>query len=129
MSKFVVEVFEDVPGVATFYELIRNGKCQFDEFMDSLEKSGNMRSEFNGIFSIIDRVAKFKVNEWDLPDTLFKELKGYGKVKDYEIRKNGIRIYLCRYLEGYLLILGGNKPDYLRDIAYMRKLKNEFLIL
>ena len=127
MSIFAVEILEDVTGIIPIYKLVRNGKCQFDEFMDTLERSGNMRSEFGGVFSIIDRIANFKVNECNLPDTLFKQLKGCGKVKDYEIRKNSVRVYLCNYLDGYLLILGGYKPNQSRDITYMRKLKDDFL--
>ncbi len=128
MSKFDVEKL-DVDGVTPFYKLIKNDKCLFDDYMDGLKKSGNRKSEIGSIFSIINNVSRYKVNECETPKKLFASLKGYYKVIDFEIRKNGIRVYVSLYLDGYLLFFGGEKQDQNRDIASMRAIKKEFLNL
>ena len=128
MSTFAVEKLH-VKGSTPFYKLITNSICLFDVYMDSLKKAGNRKSEIGGIYSIIDNVSNYKIGECKTPKKLFASLKGYGKVIDFEIRKNGIRVYVTVYLDGYLLFYGGEKQDQTRDIANVRAIKKEFLNL
>ncbi len=128
MSKFDVEKLK-VTGETPFYKLIKNDKCLFDDYIDGLKRSGNRKSEIGSIFVIINNVSKYKINECEAPAKLFASLKGYYKIIDFEIRKNGIRVYVSLYLDGYLLFFGGEKQDQKRDIASMRALKKEFLNL
>ena len=119
---FVIKLLDEVTGRFPFYKLIKNGKCQFDEFIDQLEKFGNMDTDIEAIFNIINR----KANGHDVPPTMFKQLHGNENVKDFEVRKGAIRIYVAKYLNGYLIILGGLKPDQDRDIDKMRTIKTNF---
>jgi hypothetical protein len=74
----------------------------------------------------MDSVANLKY----IPKNRYRELKGRkksDKIKDFEIKKDDIRIYLFKDLAGNVVIFGGFKNNQVKDIARLRRIKNEFV--
>lgn len=125
MSTFALKKIEQVKGKINFYKLEIDGKCEFNEFCEALENAGE-RKALNTIYATMDSVANLKL----LPRTKFRELKGRrtsDKVKDYEIKKDAIRIYLFKDDKGNIVVFGGSKNNQKEDIARLRRLKEEYI--
>ncbi|MCU0472505.1 MAG: hypothetical protein MUC93_03930 [Bacteroidales bacterium] len=125
MHTFALIRIEQVKGKINFYKLEIDGKCEFNEFCEALENADEKKA-LNTIYATMDSVANLKF----LPRTKFRELKGRrtsDKVKDYEIKKDAIRIYLFKDDKGYIVVFGGSKNNQKEDIARLRRLKVEYI--
>jgi hypothetical protein len=92
MHTFVLHKIDQVKGKISFYKLEIDGKCDFDEFCEAFETADEKKILLT-LYAIMDSVANLSL----LPKTKFRELKGRkksDKIKDYEIKKDTIRIYL-----------------------------------
>jgi hypothetical protein len=125
MHTFALIRIDQVKGKINFYKLEINGECEFDEFCEALENTDE-RKVLNTIYATMDSVANLKL----LPKTKFRELKGRrtsDKVKDYEIKKDAIRVYLFKDERGNIVVFGGSKNNQKEDIARLRRLKEEYI--
>ena len=125
MHIFALIRIDQVKGKINFYKLEIDGECEFDEFCAALENTGESKV-LNTIYATMDSVANLKL----LPRTKFRELKGRrtsDKVKDYEIKKDAIRIYLFKDDKGNIVVFGGSKNNQKEDIARLRRLKEEYI--
>lgn len=124
MHTFVLIKIDQVKGKINFYKLEIDGECEFDEFCAAIEKADRSKILIT-IYAIMDSVANLSL----LPKTKFRELKGRkasDKVKDYEIKKDAIRIYLFKDDKGNIVVFGGSKNNQKDDIARLRRLKEEY---
>lgn len=125
MHTFALIRIDQVKGKINFYKLEIDGECEFDEFCEALENTDE-KKVLNTIYATMDSVANLKL----LPKTKFRELKGRktsDKVKDYEIKKDAIRIYLFKDDKGNIVVFGGSKNNQKEDIARLRRLKEEYI--
>lgn len=125
MPRFALKKIEQVKGRINFYKLEVDGRSEFNEFCEALENA-NERKVLNTIYATMDSVANLKY----LPKTKFRQLKGRktsDKVKDYEIKKDTIRIYLFKDDKGNIVVFSGTKNDQKEDIAKMRRIKEEYI--
>ena len=125
MRKFALIKIEQVKGKINFLKLEIDGKCEFDEFCEALE-STEERKVLISIYAIMDSVANLNL----LPKTKFRELKGRrtsDKIKDYEIKKDTIRVYLFKDDAGNIVVFGSSKKIQKEDIARLRRLKEEYV--
>jgi hypothetical protein len=128
MNTFVLDNIGANDGEVKFFKLVENGKCLHDEFFKEVESNGGHDSDLDYICAIIER----KSRNLPVAPKLFKELKrdGSDKIKDYEIRKNRLRLYVFKCDDGFVSVLGGLKTgikDQNRDIAKMRLIKNRYI--
>lgn len=128
MSIFALRDIGHPDPFVPFYALIENGKCLLDEFFEEVNNNGGHDADLDYIQTIIVRKSK---NE-PISPKLFKELKrnSNDKIKDYEIRKNRLRLYVFKCNVGYVAVCGGLKTgekDQDRDISKMRSIKNRFV--
>ena len=125
MPTFALKKIEQVKGKINFYKLEIDGKCEFDEFCSAIERADGSKILLT-IYAIMDSVANLSL----LPKTKFRELKGRkasDKVKDYEIKKDAIRVYLFKDEIGNIVVFGGSKNNQKEDIARLRRLKEEYI--
>lgn len=125
MHTFALIRIDQVKGKIKFYKLEIDGECEFDEFCEALENTDE-RKVLNTIYATMDSVANLSL----LPKTKFRELKrrkASDKVKDYEIKKDAIRVYLFKDERGNIVVFGGSKNNQKEDIARLRRLKEEYI--
>jgi hypothetical protein len=125
MPRFALKKIDQVKGKINFYTLEVDGRSEFSEFCEKLENT-NEHKLLNTIYATMDSVSNLKY----LPKTKYRELKGRkksDKVKDYEIKKDAIRIYLFKDDKGNIVVFNGSKNDQKEDIARMRRIKEEYI--
>jgi len=125
MSIFVLKRIEQIKGRISFFKLIIDNRCEFDEFCELLKRRKE-DSKLRSIFGIMESVANLN----RLPETKFRELKGRpagDNVKEYEIKKKPYRIYLFKDDAGNIIVFGSSKKLQKKDIKRLRQIKNEYL--
>ncbi|MEO9884413.1 MAG: hypothetical protein ABJR05_09900 [Balneola sp.] len=128
MPKFSVQRIKEIDGKLKFYKLIKNNKCEFDDFEESCLNDPNYESEYIKIQSIIQDVSDQKFSR--LPKKKFKELTGRKKsdtVKDFEVKSKHLRLYFFKDKLGNIIVLGGKKTSQKKDIRRFRSIKKEYL--
>lgn len=125
MSIFAIKKIDQVKGKISFFKLLIDNRCEFDEFCELLERRKE-GSKLRSIFGIMESVANLN----RLPETKFRELKGRpagDNVKEYEIKKKPYRIYLFKDDAGNIIVFGSSKKLQKKDIKRLRQIKNEYL--
>jgi len=125
MSIFALRKIEQVKGKITFYKLVNDNRCEFDEFCEMLERRKDS-SKLRTILAIMDSVS----NLIRLPKTKFRELEGRpsgDNIKEYEIKKKPYRVYLFKDSEGNITVFGSIKSFQKKDIKRLRAIKNEYI--
>ncbi len=122
MATFALNKIQAVKGQQTFYKLLKDNKCPFDEFEDSLETQ--YKSELGSIYAYMERVA----NRKSMPAKKFKDITpSQETVKEYEIKTKNLRVYLIKRKGGKVVILGGYKNNQKNDLRKFRSLKKQYL--
>jgi putative component of toxin-antitoxin plasmid stabilization module len=123
MNKFALIEVNAVKGKIKFFKLDIDGHCPFDEFIERIQNEGNLKKYLPAVFSIMDQIANLQL----LPQGKFKDITPKNDpVKEYEIKKNELRIYLIKS-DGHIIILGGKKGNQKKDIARFRSIKKEYI--
>lgn len=125
MHIFALKKIEQVKGKIDFYKLEIDGKCEFENFCESVEGKEEEKS-LRSIYAIMDSVANLKY----IPKTKYRELKGRkksDKIKDFEIKKDDIRVYLFKAEEGHIVVTAGYKKDQKKEISRLRRIKSEYI--
>ena len=83
MTEFKLKRIEQVSGRNTFYKLLKNGICEFDEFCKKMNKPDMYQSELKTIFTYMELAA----NQQTLPRTKFKDITPKNdSIKEHEIK-------------------------------------------
>lgn len=125
MPDFELKEIEGIEGELKLYKLIKDGKCFFDEFWTTYEKTGNTKKELATIQTRMTLIA----NRANLPKDKFRQLKTPKKdsIKEYEIKTRNLRVYLFHDEEnGKIIVLGGKKTMQKKDINRFRNIKKEY---
>jgi hypothetical protein len=114
---------EEIPlGKETFWKLAINGRCGLDDFVEMVNRAGNLRKDFEKIQTILI----LKATGQPVSPAKFKLLKRTKKdpYPDYEIKSGDLRLYLFEDREaGKIIVLGGKKKDQQADIEDLRRKK------
>ncbi|MCK6649584.1 MAG: hypothetical protein L6Q66_08010 [Bacteroidia bacterium] len=128
MSKFALELIEEITGKQKFYKLLSDGTCEFDAFWKKYEKDSNLRSQLAKIQTRLMALANLQYEALDR--TKFRELgnrKGSDPYKDYEIKTKNLRLYFFKDDgTGQVIVIGGTKDSQDEDIKRMRIIKMEY---
>jgi len=106
------------------YELCKNGESLFEQFVDEIEKDGNLFDKLAGAIRIIEETSNLK----RYPKSKFRELKGHNlSCKVYEAKSDIIRIYLFHEEKtGRIIITGGLKDNQDKDIKLILKIIKDY---
>lgn len=128
MTTFAKEKYEhgvpDTEVIHEVFELIKNDKSLFKEFIDNIPKS--LESEKRQLITNLLRVVRGTENM--LPPKKYKQLKRPKKDKyvDYELKTNNLRLYFFREDNNRILVLGGFKKDESKNLSKFRLIKNNY---
>ena len=121
MSNFVLEKIVEIDGRVSFYKLIKNGVCEFDEFQEEIKKDGNLSRE---LITVQARMLDVSNNK-SLPQEKFRNITPKNdNITEYEIKTKHLRVYLFHEKHtGKIIISGGKKTSQAKDIKHFRKVK------
>lgn len=125
MPEFKLIRIEQVRGRNTYYKLVKDGSCEFDEFCEEIKKPDMYESELKRIFSYMELAA----NQQPLPKTKFKDITPQ-KVpdKECEFKTKNLRVYAFQQKNtGKIIVCGGIKTTQKSDIKHFRELKKQYL--
>lgn len=130
MYKFDVIRICKISGHQSFYKLIINGRCEFDEFCETLKKNKKTESILKKIQTRMEYIAQSK--------QVMLSSKKYGIIKrpgndpypDYEIKEKEYRLYLFKDKSlGKIVVFGGLKKNQKKDIKRLREIKKAYMNL
>lgn len=125
MSEFTLKRLEQVKGRNSFYKLVKNGTCEFDNFCKKMGGPGMYKSELMTIFSYMELAA----NQQPLPGTKFKDITPRNEsVKEHEFKSKHLRVYAFQQRRtGKIIVCGGTKSSQKSDIRHFRQIKSQYL--
>jgi hypothetical protein len=124
MPTFELEKIDAIVGKQSFYKLLKDGICEFDEFVAQTKAEGSFDKEITKIYALMQQVAELKT----LPQEKFKELKNSkSEVKEYEIKTKHLRVYLFHQEHtGKIIVTSGKKTTQNQNIAHFREIKKKY---
>lgn len=121
MADFKAVSIDEVSGAQRFYKLIKNGRCQFDDFCSEIDTT--YPYEKTAMFRSMDCLAngeslpKTKFHPWKLPKS---------GLKTFELKTRHLRIYMAEIGGGKLVVLGGYKNGQAKDGFRFASLMKEY---
>lgn len=124
MNIFAVEKLEEIKegGKISFYKLIINDRCSYDEFCEDVESDERMAKSLNRIRTYMNYMAE---TNNILPKTKFNSIKNGKNVIGYEFKDQSIRIYVIKKEPNVFVILGGFKKTQREDIIKFTRIRTE----
>jgi hypothetical protein len=132
MSKFEIKRISPQNSINTYFKLVKDDECLYDEFRDEINKGGNLRSDL----ARIGRYIQWDEEGKELPNGSIKPLHGRDRndrVIDFEFRTNKLRLYFFREDNiGNIIVLGALNDKKKQkggdgDIERMRRIKKEYI--
>lgn len=125
MSIFTLKKIEAVAGKQEFFELLIDGKSQYEEFHLEISEQTTYVSELKTILSYMSFVAELRM----LPQSKFRDITpSNDNVKEYEFKSKHLRVYTF-HLEktGKVVAFWGYKNTQKEDIIKFRSLKKQYI--
>ncbi|MEX2232315.1 MAG: hypothetical protein WD824_09150 [Cyclobacteriaceae bacterium] len=124
MPKFALSDIPEVKGLIRFKKLLINDVCQYDQFFDQIRKEGNLSKQLIGLLNNLNQVANLK----RLPKEKFRDITpAKDPVKEFEIKKGDLRLYVFKDEAGHIVVIGGKKSTQDEDIGWFRSIKKQYL--
>lgn len=124
MSKFALDEFNNVNGQITFYKLIEDGYCYWNEFCTAIQEEGMY---YEQIFALTSQMND-KSNLKSLPNTKHKSYATHVKgVSGFEFRTRDLRAYGISDKEGNIIIFAGKKANQARDEVQFRSIVKRYI--
>lgn len=93
MPEYKTVKYDDVNNPQySFYKLIIDGVCHFDEFLQGIDKNSADRKVYNAIIRYMDSIT----DQIRLPRTKFRQIEDSGRSDLFEFKKDRIRIYVIK---------------------------------
>ncbi|MCX6270511.1 MAG: hypothetical protein NTU44_04685 [Bacteroidetes bacterium] len=125
MPRFAVKEIEAFKTRTKVFKLLRDDKCDYDEFVLDIEKDNNLEPELSDIDAIIEDAADGKL----LPGSKYHKIDSPKTIcfSIFEAKNKHLRVYLLHENEtGKILILGGKKKTQEKDIDRVHKIVKEY---
>lgn len=126
MTKFALRKIQAIEGKQTFYELLIEGRSQFEDFFEKIKNNPQLISEVKSILSYMQYVSDLKSF---LPKEKFRDITPeVDKIKEYEFKSKHLRVYAFHSeRKGKIVVFWGFKTNQVRDIKTFRSIKKTFL--
>lgn len=123
MSKFVLDEFNNVNGKITFYKLIEDGRCYWNELCLALEAEGTYYEQIPALISQMNDKANLK----SLPKSKHKAFATHiTGISGFELRTHDLRVYGIHDKVGNIIILGGKKANQNKDEVKFRAIVKSY---
>ncbi|CAN5174548.1 hypothetical protein BH09BAC6_BH09BAC6_16800 [soil metagenome] len=124
MSKFALKEFNNVNGTITFFKIIEDGFCYWDDFCKSIQRDGTWVEQLDVLVSQMDDKANLK----PLSEKKYKEIStGINGIKGFEFRTKDLRAYGIKDAQGNIIIYAGKKSTQPKDIPKLKSIVKRYL--
>lgn len=124
MSTFALREVDEVRnGKLSFYKLVMDDVCLYDDFCKEIEKNTMNLKSLNSIRAYMNFMAE---NNSKLPATKFNSILENNKVIGYKFKKDSLRVYVLKKDPNIYIILGGYKKNQKEDIKKFIRIKKEY---
>jgi hypothetical protein len=123
MSRFVLDEINNVNGQITFYRLIEDEHCYYNEFCMTMEREGTY---YDQVFRFKSQMND-KANLQPLSKSKHKAFATHVKgVSGFEFRTYDLRLYGIDSKLGNIIILGGKKSDQSKNEVQFRSIVKRY---
>jgi hypothetical protein len=124
MSKFVLKEFNNVNGTITFFKLIEDGYCYWDEFCKGIQREATWVEQLDALVSQMDDKANLKT----LSEKKHKEFStGIKGISGFEFRTRDLRAYGIKDEQGNVIIFAGKKTTQDKDEIKFRSIVKRYI--
>jgi len=123
MSRFVLDEINNVNGNITFYRLIEDGICYWNEFCLELEREGTYYEQVFAITAQMNRKANLKTLPKDKYHDYDTKVKG---VSGFEFKTRNLRAYGIKDEQGNIIIFAGKKANQPKDEITFRSIVKRY---
>jgi hypothetical protein len=112
MSKFVLQELNNVNGKITFFKIIEDGVCYWNEFCKTIQNEGIWIEQLDTLISQMDTKANLKSLPKEKYHPYSTEVKG---VNGFEFKTRDLRAYGINDDFGNVIIFAGKKNSQDKD--------------
>lgn len=106
------------------YELCKNGKNEFNDFFQEIERNGTHFKYMAAALRILQDTSNNKVLRGKDKIRLLDTVNGF---KLFEIKKNILRIYFISDTNGRIIVAGGKKDNQTKNISRIKKIIKNYI--
>ena len=88
----------------TYYRLFVDGKCEFDDFLQEVNKNVADKKNMNAIIAYMDSLSAQL-----LPSTIYNYIESGERHDLYEFKKKNLRVYVIDQRPNIYIVMGGYK--------------------
>ena len=123
MSDYSTLPYNDVQNPQyRFYKLYIDGVCQFDKFLNEIERNSNDKKLFNYIIRYMDAIT----DSVRLPYTKFRHIEDNDRSDIFEFKKDSLRVYVIRQKPNFFIVIGGYKGNQKKDLKNLKSRVKDF---
>lgn len=123
MSEYSTKLYDDVNNPQyKFYKLYIDGACQFDKFLEEIERNHKDKKLFNYIIQYMDGIT----DQNRYPHTKFNHIDDNKRSDIFEFKKDHLRVYVIKQKPNFFIIIGGYKSDQKKDIKILKSKIKDF---
>lgn len=105
MSEYSTKLFDltNNPNY-TYYRLFVDGKCEFDDFLQEVNKNVADKKNMNAIIAYMDSLSAQL-----LPSIIYNHIESGERHDLYEFKKKNLRVYVIDQRPNIYIVMGGYK--------------------
>ncbi len=88
----------------TYYRLFVDGKCEFDDFLQEVNKNVADKKNMNSIIAYMDSLSAQL-----LPSIIYNHIESGERHDLYEFKKKNLRVYVIDQRPNIYIVMGGYK--------------------
>lgn len=88
----------------TYYRLFVDGKCEFDDFLQEVNKNVADKKNMNAIIAYMDSLSAQL-----LPSIIYNHIESDERLDLYEFKKKNLRVYVIDQRPNIYIVMGGYK--------------------
>ncbi len=115
-----IDIVRNTNGI-TFYKMLFDGKCLFDDFVETTNSVRTDKEHFASMVAWLDCYSPYQF----MPRTRINHIENVGRSDVIEFKKDNLRIYAIVQRPNVFVILGGYKSNQKNDIRHIKKLMRE----
>lgn len=123
MSEYSTELFDltNNPNY-TYYKLFVDGKCEFDDFLESIKENIADKDSMDAIITYMDILSAQL-----LPSKIYNHIVGAKRSDLFEFKKNNLRVYVIDQRPNIFIVMGGyKKTQKKKDIPRLIRKTKDF---
>lgn len=112
-----IDIIHNTNGI-TFYKLLFEGKCLFDEFVEKINLVDIDKKHFISLVAWLENYSPTLF----MPSTKIEHIHQVGRSDVFEFKKDNLRVYAILQNPNVFVILGGYKTEQKNDIKHIKSL-------